>query len=273
MKEFKLVLWFRLTLVGVVAVAALALVTGIGQPARAQQLHVRADRFSPPPHPLAAPQGEIGVIRFDDAGQMTGLFDVDGSFQGPQWNQVTAGSALANGDVHLAYNSSTGSVWFGDPIKGEFGGIGCDEPECPIHAGTLTMNSVQPIPSDDDFAFLSFWSWEETEMSIDEELFSCFEAAYCQFDVRSVLISSTNQPVWSLVWTTESNFSPPTLEQAWHQVAIDISEYLGDEIQIRFSFDTVDKRNNDFRGWYIDDIKLQTLQFNAFLYIPLLYKN
>ena len=40
----------------------------------------------------------------------------------------------------------------------------------------------------------------------------------------------------------------------WHAKGVDLSEYTGHFIQIRFYFDTMDDIANEFEGWYIDDI-------------------
>jgi ELWxxDGT repeat protein len=40
----------------------------------------------------------------------------------------------------------------------------------------------------------------------------------------------------------------------WRTATIDLNQFAGMTIQVRFSFDTVDGRNNDFPGWHIDDV-------------------
>ena len=41
----------------------------------------------------------------------------------------------------------------------------------------------------------------------------------------------------------------------WHQHSIELDPSWGN-VQVRFSFDTVDEVNNAFSGWFIDDIAL-----------------
>jgi hypothetical protein len=43
---------------------------------------------------------------------------------------------------------------------------------------------------------------------------------------------------------------------SWILKTVDLSSYLGNIVQIRFFFDTVDSLNNQFQGWYIDDVSL-----------------
>jgi hypothetical protein len=113
---------------------------------------------------------------------------------------------------------------------------------------------------------MSFASWERTEMSIPDT--DCYNAPACRFDARRVYISGTLNPGWHLKWDTHDN---PTIETQWHTVVLDISEFKGQDIQIRFEFDTVDGRNNDGRGWYVDQIKLYTAR--VLVYLPLITKN
>jgi subtilisin family serine protease len=40
----------------------------------------------------------------------------------------------------------------------------------------------------------------------------------------------------------------------WVSRAIDLSDYVGKTIQIRFAFDTLDDLFNNFEGWYVDDV-------------------
>lgn len=46
-------------------------------------------------------------------------------------------------------------------------------------------------------------------------------------------------------WTTDSH---------WKKLALNLSEYAGQRIQLEFRFDTVDSMNNLFWGWFIDDL-------------------
>lgn len=41
---------------------------------------------------------------------------------------------------------------------------------------------------------------------------------------------------------------------AWTNTTIDLTSYVGSNIQIQFDFDTIDDFNNFFEGWYVDDV-------------------
>ncbi|WP_028671046.1 hypothetical protein [Saccharospirillum impatiens] len=44
---------------------------------------------------------------------------------------------------------------------------------------------------------------------------------------------------------------------AWlWQEPIDISDYTGEQLRLRFTFDTVDELYNGFRGWLVDEVRI-----------------
>ena len=191
----------------------------------------------------------------------------------PRWSLVTTI------DRYGLSHGGTKAMWFGDPSNGQYGGIGCDT--CPVYSGTLTYTAPPVfVPATERFAFLSFWSWEYTEMSAltGGHKDTCYGATTCRFDVRRVWISGTLAPTftgWTKKWDTSLD---STVEQAWHRVSLSISEYKGQSIRMRFDFNTdpfpedgSDGRNNDGRGWYVDDISLHTA--NIAVYLPVMRRN
>jgi hypothetical protein len=46
-------------------------------------------------------------------------------------------------------------------------------------------------------------------------------------------------------------------QNIWVREEIDLSDYAGEKIRIRFFFDTVDNQSNMDEGWYIDDIEIK----------------
>ncbi|SFI19025.1 pre-peptidase C-terminal domain-containing protein [Planctomicrobium piriforme] len=47
---------------------------------------------------------------------------------------------------------------------------------------------------------------------------------------------------------------PSSTNGLFLQFGVDLSAFAGQTIQLQFSFDTVDASNNNFEGWYIDDV-------------------
>jgi hypothetical protein len=45
---------------------------------------------------------------------------------------------------------------------------------------------------------------------------------------------------------------------SWQIASVDLSPYVGSQVQVRFRFDTIDQYDNGFRGWFIDDIGVYT---------------
>ena len=85
---------------------------------------------------------------------------------------------------------------------------------------------------------LTFQSWEQTESS------------GTTWDKRIVYISTNGAASWIQLLQSVNNAS------AWYQVSIDLSAYAGKVTQLQFHFETVDSVANDFRGWYIDDVRV-----------------
>jgi hypothetical protein len=82
-----------------------------------------------------------------------------------------------------------------------------------------------------------FWSWEQTE----DFLFPG------SVDTRKIYISADSGATWTFSREIYG------IENEWHRVLTDISAYAGQSILIKAEFNTIDKFNNNFRGWYIDD--------------------
>ena len=182
----------------------------------------------------------------------------------PYWHLVTTGTAW------LKYHSPSGAMYFGSP-EGQIGGE-CPT-DCGIYSGSLTYKGDPLyVPATDTLAFLSFWSWENTEISIPDNV-ECYLRVTCTFDSRQVWVSGTVTTTWELMWDSRKD---PTVENVWHNKTIDIRKYQDQGIRVRFTFDTVDGRNNDTSkpgGWYIDDIRLFTFTPSATIYLPIVFKN
>ncbi len=49
----------------------------------------------------------------------------------------------------------------------------------------------------------------------------------------------------------------------WTTAAINLTPYVGNQVQIRFTFDTKDATANNFEGWFVDDVKIQGAGLNV----------
>ncbi len=125
------------------------------------------------------------------------------------------------------YNSPGHSFWYGDEITKTYNTGAANSGSLISPEITLPGNS-QPV--------LGFWSWYQTEYSKDS-------------DTKLVQISVNNDPWTDLLKITDAR-------NTWNKESIDLSDYAGNTIRLRFLFDTVDNKLNNYEGWYVDDISL-----------------
>ncbi|MFH0879889.1 MAG: beta-galactosidase, partial [Lentisphaerota bacterium] len=92
----------------------------------------------------------------------------------------------------------------------------------------------------DSGAILSFQSWYETEDTGNS------------WDKKRVYLSTDGTN-----WTQLLQISGPNKQ--WTVHSLDIGTYLGSQVKIRFSFDTVDATLNNYKGWFIDNLKVTTV--------------
>ncbi|MCX9011094.1 MAG: choice-of-anchor J domain-containing protein [Candidatus Methanoperedens sp.] len=126
------------------------------------------------------------------------------------------------------YSSSSHSFWYGDENSKTYK---TDRD----NSGTLVSPQIN---LQGDHPVLYFRSWYQTEPS----------KAYD----RKVVQISVNNGAWTdLKMITDT-------PQAWNQEAIDLSDYAGSSVRLRFLFDTLDGNMNNYEGWYVDDIEIRS---------------
>ncbi|MCJ2556420.1 MAG: immune inhibitor A, partial [Candidatus Thermoplasmatota archaeon] len=90
-------------------------------------------------------------------------------------------------------------------------------------------------------ARLTFLSWWDTESF--------------PWDQKTVQISTDNV-TFNTVYIVLGSLDP---WQTWNLAAVNLNQYVGRVIWIRFQFDTIDDMSNDMAGWYVDDINIDEL--------------
>lgn len=80
------------------------------------------------------------------------------------------------------------------------------------------------------------------------------ESTGATFDKRWIQIRLGNGP-----WTGLEQLSGDPMD-TWHLKTIDLSPYLGNIIQIRFFFDTINDISNAHQGWYVDDFSVAVVK-------------
>ncbi len=78
-------------------------------------------------------------------------------------------------------------------------------------------------------------------------------------DYKYVDVSTDNGASWDTppAYQITADISDPEADmRLWQDLQVDLSAYTGQTIVIRFRFDTWDDQNNDWEGWYIDNIRI-----------------
>jgi len=120
-----------------------------------------------------------------------------------------------------------------------YGNASCNFNTGVTNSGSLTSQTIA-IPAASGVAQLSFWYYYETEET------------GTSYDRRYIQISVNGGP-----YTNLTQLSGDTMN-AWHQKTIDLTAHAGHNVNIRFFFDTRDHVDNDYKGWYIDDVLVYT---------------
>lgn len=159
-----------------------------------------------------------------------------------------------------AYSGSS-AWWYGSADDGTFMGDWSIDSQTSKNGGwSDDSNSGELISPEIDLtaaedATLSFWHWWEVE-GVDVD----------RYDLMTVYASTDAGTTWTTVATMNpandvdgeswKPYSSGGLGQVgqWLYTNIDLSDYAGNTVQLKFSFDTVDEKYNGFRGWLLDDV-------------------
>src|SRR5438093_4604104 len=143
------------------------------------------------------------------------------------WHQVTEPPQRASSPTH--------SWWYGQDATGDY-----DTGD--RNAGTLRMVNSVVLP--EIRPRLMFSEWHDT----DDFGFDT--------DVRFVEVEAGRG------WVTVAQLGFDAMG-TWNFNTIDLSAYAGQAVRVGFSFDTTDDVDNDFEGWYVDDVVLRSGTFGS----------
>jgi hypothetical protein len=139
------------------------------------------------------------------------------------WHKTTS-------DSHSLNNS----WWYSHPVTQTYNTNN-------VNFGSITSPRIN-LPVNPDLYFLEFWSKYDTESS----------EGY--WDQRRVQISVDGGDFFDIYQMKDD----PT--GYWLKIRLDLSPYylsgISHELRIRFFFTTVDADQNDYAGWYIDDVQV-----------------
>ncbi len=139
---------------------------------------------------------------------------------GDLWHQTTANA-----------NSANHSWWCSIEGQGNY--------DTGNRISTALISPVIDLSSAGNFINLEFAENYSTEQSFD----------FCMVD-----ISTDNGATWTPLRGDTTGTAPSGNSNGWITTALDISAYAGQQINIRFYFETVDEIENNFPGWLIDDV-------------------
>jgi hypothetical protein len=240
--------------------------------------------FDPQSLTFTATVGDVVVSFFSD-----GFEEESGWSFAPFWNRSTLetdgqpflNQAFLQEYVSLASDDASGgalpspftgdfALWYGEPSAGNF--IGTQIEEGPGTGGTSTApnggDAESPeflIPASASAAVLRFDTWFEIE-----------GVNPIGFDIMSILVSEDGSEtlVGTLNPISLPVFGEPPipfttrgldLAPAWQERAFDLSAFKGKTVSLIFRFATGDHQYNGFRGWLIDDVRVNSDPLPSFL--------
>jgi VCBS repeat-containing protein len=170
-------------------------------------------------YPVVA--GDDGTLFFEDFENGYDDWTMDGLWN-PESQADTCGAMID------PFPSPNNAAYYGDDATCMY--------DSDLISGTLTLNTPIALPVG-DAPWLVFHSYEQTE-------FKCTE-----WDFRYVQISDDD----GISWDTLGNLCT---ENTWYRPSFDLSAYAGQEVRLRFLFDTIDSLSDIFFGWMVDNISI-----------------
>jgi hypothetical protein len=106
------------------------------------------------------------------------------------------------------------------------------------NSGELTSPVIDLMTA--SMANLTFWTWYETEGGTS-------------WDQMWIQISENAGP-----FINEYQIDPTDMNM-WLPISLNLTSHVGNNIQLRFFFDTIDGSMNDYEGWYIDNVEVNDI--------------
>ncbi len=129
------------------------------------------------------------------------------------------------------FPSGTKAAYYGDPDA-------CSFATAPW-SSQIVLNVGVDIPASAQSAWLTFDSYDAAE------------CASCGWDWRFVYVSADGGP-WTFLGESDVIFE-------WHETTLSLNSYIGQNVRLLFQFDAVDDAFNDFLGWVIDDVRIESI--------------
>jgi len=175
---------------------------------------------------------------------------------------VLAPNDQTNGYIPNAY-AGMYCAWYGQETTGSFIGTPSSG-QSELSGGTSTSSNMGYMISPEinltsqNEASLSFWTWFEIESVNPNQ---------SGFDIMEVIVMETGGTETSL--GRLNPYSDPILDNRaalpftsggfnkaplWVMTEYNLTDFVGQTIQLKFEFRTVDGLYNGFRGWFVDNV-------------------
>ncbi len=173
---------------------------------------------------------DVSVSSGNDGGE-TSTIDEDFEDGSSAWSTNGLWHLVSENDQYGDSSSGTNAMWYGQDSSGDY--------DTGSHTTGSLSKSVDLSSAAE--ASLSFQHWYETEN-------------YDDGNYDKVKVTVNGEKVYYRDTTDDDVGS----EDNFVEETIDISSYAGQTVEIEFTFDSIDDYNNDYRGWYVDDVKVSS---------------
>ncbi len=179
----------------------------------------------------------------DPVGFTSDLFleDFDAGLSGWLFQDHSAGGIGWQLDTQRKHSGSH-ALYFGNPSNHSYNS------SKRVHA-SATSPVLKIAPS--MVTQLEFRLWLDTEQTTSS---SMYDTLYVEIIDAWGAVDTVWNSTAALTGTTGGQF---------YRVYLDMSDYAGEDVQVRFRFDTVDGYYNNYEGAYVDDLALHTVCCNT----------
>lgn len=153
--------------------------------------------------------------------------DVEGG--AGEWNASGLWHITTNMSSSLTHSWGYGNETTGNYVKKNNAGTSIRNAGNLISAFVNLTGAVSP-----KLSFKNYWNTE----------------AGTYYDTKKVFVSTNNGATWTQLLQISTN------PRVWQESTVNLNNYIGSTIRIRFEFDTKDGLYNNYPGWFIDDVKV-----------------
>ncbi|NLF29546.1 MAG: hypothetical protein GX591_01520 [Planctomycetes bacterium] len=131
------------------------------------------------------------------------------------------------------------------------------------HSGTHSMHYGRPDKPNGEWDYDigdSAGVFYSKRLDLPDEPVALSFSYFCQVDAApagdfiAVQAYDADSGTYTTVLSKSDGLSYDTTLKGWRRASADLTAFAGRNIRVRFVFDSHDALNNDYEGWYVDDI-------------------